>query len=179
MPNTPDLLLMVVRIAYTLPGFMKLAQAIFALIGVWLFCTSLLDLYNYNNDRYNGQRKTLGGVFGRMLASVVLTSSLWFVVATGNTLVGTSTAGGAMLYQSGGLSEMQLAAVHAVFGMFMFGGYVWFCISWMLLDKHFNGGREGVWGPILQMIAGVALVFSEEWVPLVMEKAGLSIASIF
>lgn len=141
-------------------------QAIFALAGVWLFGVALLDLYainNPNNMQGQANRQTIGGVVVRLIVSVVLTSAMYFLVLTQNTLAGTAASSGHMLYQGAGLSEVQKAAIDAIFAAFAILGYVAFCKGWLVLDKHFNGGNQGWGSAVAFMIGGTLAVFMQEW----------------
>lgn len=175
-----DILEILINLSQAFSGVFTLIKIVFALIGLILFGLALIDIYVMSNQHSQSANaaKTVAGVVYRILVSVVLTSMFYFVDLTQNTLAIPSSSG-ALAYQGAGPSALQKAAIEAIIGCFMIAGYLAFGKGWLLLDKHFNGGREGLSAPIWHIIGGVALVYIDVWVPLFMGIAGFQVGNIF
>jgi len=179
--GVPDLLQMLINISGAYAGIFLLIQAVFALIGVILFGQALWDLYALKNDnvpRRAGKSITGSGVIWRLITASVLTSLIYFIDISQNTLGTTATTGGLLDYQSAGLSPVQQASLTAIVGAFQLFGYFAFGKGWLLLDKHFNGGNGGVSAPITFMVAGVLLVYIDYWLPRIGQWVGVDFMSV-
>ena len=163
-----DLLQMFVNVSDAFPAFFTLMQVLFALIGLLLLGQALFDVYSLNNEhvaRRAGRSISASGVGWRFVTSIVLTGIVWWVDVTENTLMGRDASSGAMLYQTVGMSEFQQAALMSIMMTFELVGYIAFGRGWLLLDKHFNGGNNGVASPIWHMLGGTVLVYLDVWLP--------------
>lgn len=179
--NLTDMLQMFVNISGAFPAILMLVQAIFTLIGLVLFGQALLDLYLLNNEnapRRAGKSVSPAGIGWRVIVSVVLTSLVWWVDVTQNTLGGQAASGGLMMYQGAGLSAVQRVALEAIMGAFALVGYIAFGRGWLLLDKHFNGGNNGVGASIWHIIGGTILIFMDSWLPRVGSWVGIDFVNI-
>lgn len=178
---TPDMLQMFVNIAYAFPAIFGLVQAIFALIGLVMFGQALFDIYALNNEHVQKRaNKSLStsGIITKMIVAVVLTSLIWFIDVTENTLMGADASSGLLMYQSAGMTEAQKMALSAIMGAFALVGYIAFGRGWMLLDKHFNGSNTGVGASIWHIIGGTILVYMDVWLPKIGQWTGFDLTNI-
>lgn len=179
MEGTADLLQMLVNVSGAFPAMFLLIQTILTLIGVILFSLAWLDLYYIGSEsRYLGAGKTPASIAWRMLIGVILTGSLWMMNITQNTLYGTPINSGAMLYETAGLTDTQKAALEAIMGCFAIVGYIGFGKGWMALDKHFNGGKDGVGGALAYIIGGTLAVYMDVWLPRLSSWTGFDFVNI-
>lgn len=176
-----DLLQILINLSQSFNDVFTLIKVVFALIGLILFGLALIDLYKLSNDRQTmsaGNQPTAAGITYRVIVAVVLTSLFWFVDVTQNTLA-IPASGGALSYTAGGPSPFQKAAIEAILGCFMIAGYIAVGKGWLLLDKHFNGGREGISGPIYHIVFGTMVVYIDYWLPLFMGIFGFEMGNLF
>ena len=166
-----DLLQLLINISYAVPAAMNLVMVLAALIGLVLTITALIAIWQRSmiGMQGGGDSTSLKSIFGRIFIGVILTSSLYWLNISGNTLLlGRPVNGQTFLYQTAGMSEAQRVALQAVFDLIALVGYIGFIKGWLLLQKFFdNVIRE--WGKAaIYIIFGTLAVYLDE----VLEVAG-------
>lgn len=176
----PDMLQMLMNLSSGFDALFQLILITFSFIGLLLFAQGLMDMYRMGTGTASagGKQKTATSVIWRLIIASALTAVYPLVTATEYTLAGAPSSGGLLVYSGGGATAYQTAALTAIFGAFRLAGYVAFGRGWMLLDKHFNGGNEGVGGPIIHIIAGTMLVYLYEWLSILAGWVGIDVSNI-
>lgn len=176
----PDMLQMLINLSQGFDAVFQLILVIFSLVGLLLFGFALIDLYRSGSGTpgSSGKVKSPSSIIWRLIVAVALTSLVFLVNITQYSLAGAPASSGLLVYSGGGATELQKAALMAIFGAFRLAGYVSFGRGWVLLDKHFNGGNEGVSSPIIHILAGTALVYLYEWLTILSGWVGFDVSTI-
>lgn len=168
-----DALQLLINLSYALPIAMNLVMIIATLIGIVIFATAWVDIWERSQVgiQLNGAGDTLRtkSILGRLLIGSILASSLYWLNITGNTLLmGQTVNGSSFLYQGTGLSEQQQIALRAVFDLLILTGYIAFIRGWTLLQKFFDNVIREYGKAIVHIVFGTLLVYLDQ----VLEIAG-------
>lgn len=174
----PTFLTAISNMGSSFPAIFTFVNAIIALIGLILFVHAWWAL----NQHYkgNGQGLAPGAAVTRMLIGGLLTCSVYFIVLTKNTLIGSSVSSSSMLYQTAGLTAIQQATLKGLFGLFQVLGLIAFAKGWLIIDSHVTSNKQGSgWGGgITFIIAGTCAVFLQEVLGLVADITGINLVNI-
>lgn len=175
----PDMLQMLINISQSLDAIFGFVQLAFAFGGLLLFGIGLFDLYAYGSESGRGSSsKKISGIISKLIIGSILTCLVVVVNITQNSLIGVPAASGRLMYEASGQSQIQKDTLMAIFGLFRIAGMVAVGRGWLLLDKHFNGGNEGVGGAITHIIAGAMLVYLYEWLSFLARVTGFDISKM-
>jgi hypothetical protein len=160
------------------PAIFGTVNIIIALIGVCLFIHAWWALNQFYGP--SGKGMSPGVAFVRMSIGTVLSSAVYFIVLTKNTLIGTEVSGAAMGYQTAGLTAVQKASVDGLFGLFQILGLIAFAKGWLIIDAHVTSSKQssGWGGGLTFIIAGTFCVFMREFLALLTDLTGINLINI-
>lgn len=178
-----DALQILINISGAIPLAMNLVMLFATIVGVVMVGTGLMQMYAMSAmDNRMGAKvdPKAESIASKLIIGSILISSIYFLQISGQTIFGTAVNGGAFLYQSGGMSANQQAALEAVFSFFMLVGYIAFIRGWFILDQYMNNIiSTGVGKAAVHIIFGVLLVYLDQLLQVVADWTGFDFIQTF
>lgn len=161
---------------------LTLVAIVATLMGVLMVGNALIKAYAMSSDSgaWRGQGDaTIGGVVWSLVIGGILVSSMSAVQMFGNTIFAGDVNGGALLYQSAGMTATQKTAMTAIMALFTLAGYIAFVRGWVILNKHFNGViKDGVGMGLTHIIGGTILIYLNVFLEVLQNTTGLQVGQM-
>ena len=194
MDGFPDLMDLLANIGVVIPPIIMMLQGIAALVGLYLVCGSLIELWGVTHDnamKYvaGRQRFSVGSALVSLLIGSML-RTLGTLELTGilsRTLTGDYASAritaSALSYDPGDSASLeeraQLAAL-ALLGIMQVVGFIAMVKGWLTINKYYNHQGQAGWGHAAGWLIGGVLAWNFKWFADVLNNTiGFDVISIF